>query len=121
MIEFGLQLSHLVVGKRAFWRRAGMGALLILLAACKPTLRKGGTVVDILYPLYALCGGAFAGISTETDQLLGGLVLWLPDFFTNLAVLGIIFHSWNRLAEVRTWVRSDSTGSRGHRNHREQF
>jgi len=51
-----------------------------------------------LYPIYALCGRAFGGVSQATDQYLGGLILWIPS--SMMSVLGalVAFRNWLQLS-----------------------
>ncbi|MDP1771216.1 MAG: cytochrome c oxidase assembly protein [Methylobacter sp.] len=41
-----------------------------------------------LYPIYTLCGRAFTGISSTTDQQIGGLILWTQGAM--MSVIGIL-------------------------------
>lgn len=54
-----------------------------------------------LYPIYSLCGRAFAGIPAIMDQHLGGLILWIPS--SMMSVLGA-------LIAFGYWLRLDSKG-----------
>lgn len=42
-----------------------------------------------LYPVYTLCGRAFAGLSALEDQQIGGLILWIPGAM--MSVVGILY------------------------------
>ena len=48
-----------------------------------------------LYPLYTLCGRAFADVDALQDQQIGGLILWIPGAM--MSVLGIILVLQQRL------------------------
>jgi putative membrane protein len=50
-----------------------------------------------LYPIYSLCGRAFAGITPLTDQRLGGLILWIPSSMMSVIGALIAFSHWLRL------------------------
>jgi len=50
-----------------------------------------------LYPLYSLCGRAFAGIPAIMDQHLGGLILWIPGSMMSVLAALIAFSHWVRL------------------------
>jgi putative membrane protein len=50
-----------------------------------------------LYPIYSLCGRAFAGIAPLTDQRLGGLILWIPSSMMSVIGALIAFSHWLRL------------------------
>jgi putative membrane protein len=54
-----------------------------------------------LYPIYSLCGRAFAGIAPLADQHLGGLILWIPS--SMMSVIGA-------LIAFTCWVKLDSRG-----------
>ncbi|MCK9394318.1 MAG: cytochrome c oxidase assembly protein [Methylobacter sp.] len=41
-----------------------------------------------LYPVYSLCGRAFTGISSITDQQIGGLILWTQGAM--MSVIGVL-------------------------------
>ncbi|MDQ2971474.1 MAG: cytochrome c oxidase assembly protein [Rhodanobacteraceae bacterium] len=74
--------------------------VLLPLAAIFPQILIGAYITFAhgdLYPIYALCGRAFGGITQSTDQYLGGLILWIPS--SMMSVLGalIAFRNWLRL------------------------
>ncbi|MEO6968067.1 MAG: cytochrome c oxidase assembly protein [Rhodanobacteraceae bacterium] len=78
----------------------GMRVLLPLIAIF-PQILIGAYITFAhgdLYPIYALCGRAFGGITQSTDQYLGGLILWIPS--SMMSVLGalIAFRHWLRLS-----------------------
>lgn len=50
-----------------------------------------------LYPIYSLCGRAFANISPLLDQHLGGLILWVPSSMMSVLAALIAFSYWLRL------------------------
>ncbi|HEX5353058.1 MAG TPA: cytochrome c oxidase assembly protein [Rhodanobacteraceae bacterium] len=50
-----------------------------------------------LYPIYSLCGRAFAGIPPLMDQHLGGLILWIPSSMMSVLAAVIAFTHWLRL------------------------
>ncbi len=52
-----------------------------------------------LYPFYTLCGRLFPAISATNDQMLGGLIQWIPPGMMNTAALVIGLNSL-RLAEA---------------------
>ena len=52
----------------------------MMLAAIPPQIFMGALIFFMpheLYPIYTLCGRAFTGISSLTDQQIGGLILWM--------------------------------------------
>jgi len=50
-----------------------------------------------LYPIYSLCGRAFAGIPPLVDQHLGGLILWIPSSMMSVIGALIAFTYWLKL------------------------
>lgn len=50
-----------------------------------------------LYPIYSLCGRAFAGIPAIMDQHIGGLILWIPSSMMSVLAALIAFAYWLRL------------------------
>lgn len=50
-----------------------------------------------LYPIYSLCGRAFAGIPPIMDQHLGGLILWIPSSMMSVIAALIAFTYWIKL------------------------
>jgi putative membrane protein len=50
-----------------------------------------------LYPIYSLCGRAFAGIPAIMDQHIGGLILWIPSSMMSVLAALIAFGHWLRL------------------------
>jgi len=57
------------------------------------------TDVD-LYSFYTLCGRIFPGISPSYDQMLGGMIQWIPPGMMNTAALIMALNSL-RLADVK--------------------
>jgi putative membrane protein len=53
-----------------------------------------------LYPIYNLCGRAFTGMSTVTDQQIGGLILWMHGAMMSVIGIMIVIHK-----ELRQLVR----------------
>lgn len=52
-----------------------------------------------LYPFYSICGRLFPSISASYDQMLGGLIQWIPPGMMNTAALLLALNAV-RLAEV---------------------
>ncbi|MGH8182076.1 MAG: cytochrome c oxidase assembly protein [Rhodanobacteraceae bacterium] len=50
-----------------------------------------------LYPIYSLCGRAFAGIPAIMDQHIGGLILWIPGSMMSVLAALLAFGHWLRL------------------------
>jgi putative membrane protein len=45
-----------------------------------------------LYPIYTLCGRAFSGVSSITDQQIGGLILWTHGAMMSVIGVLIVIH-----------------------------
>jgi putative membrane protein len=50
-----------------------------------------------LYPIYSLCGRAFAGVPALMDQHIGGLILWIPSSMMSVLAALVAFGCWIRL------------------------
>ena len=72
----------------------------VALAVILPQILIGAyisfTTTD-LYPIYSLCGRAFAGMPALMDQHLGGLILWIPSSMMSVLAALIAFGHWLRL------------------------
>lgn len=93
----GILFWYLVLDPRpAPPARLGPGVRVLLLIAVIPPQILTGAMITFathnIYPLYDLCGRAFAGIDSITDQTLGGLILWIPS--TMMSVAGAIIALW---------------------------
>ncbi len=86
--------------------------VLLAVAVTVPQILLGAYITfshDELYPIYALCGRVFGGISGATDQYLGGLILWIPSSMMSVIAALIAMHRWLVLdsrASTRTVVRA---------------
>jgi putative membrane protein len=83
--------ARLAPGMRVFLALAVMIPQILLGAFVTFTHRD-------LYPIYALCGRAFGGISPATDQYLGGLILWIPSSMMSVVAALLAFHHWVTLS-----------------------
>ncbi|MGH8121610.1 MAG: cytochrome c oxidase assembly protein [Rudaea sp.] len=75
--------------------------ILLALAVIFPQILIGAFLTFThrdLYPIYALCGRAFGGIPTATDQYLGGLILWIPSSMMSVIAALLAFHHWVKLS-----------------------
>lgn len=75
--------------------------VLVALAVILPQILIGAFITFThldLYPIYALCGRAFGGISAATDQYLGGLILWIPSSMMSVIAALLAFHHWVQLS-----------------------
>ncbi|MGA9421220.1 MAG: cytochrome c oxidase assembly protein, partial [Rhodanobacteraceae bacterium] len=99
MVLDGLMFWWLVLDRRARppARLAPGVRVLLALAVMVPQILLGAYITfshDELYPIYALCGRAFAGISGATDQYLGGLILWIPSSMMSVVAALIAMRRW---------------------------
>lgn len=75
--------------------------VLVALAVIIPQILLGAFITFThtdLYPIYALCGRAFGGITPAADQMYGGLILWIPSSMMSVIAALIAFHHWIRLS-----------------------
>lgn len=75
--------------------------IIVCLAVIIPQILLGAFVTFThadLYPIYALCGRAFGGITPAIDQMYGGLILWIPSAMMSVIAALIAFHHWVRLS-----------------------
>ena len=69
---------------------------------------------NLLYPAYA-AAPRIAGILPLEDQLIGGLIMWIPGGLLFFGVISVIFYRWQRLGEDSAasaqvgWRRPGST------------
>jgi putative membrane protein len=78
--------------------------VVVALAVMVPQILLGAYVTFThrdLYPIYTLCGRAFGGVSPETDQYLGGLILWIPSSMMSVVAALIAMRNWLRLDSLR--------------------
>lgn len=54
-----------------------------------------------LYPIYSLCGRAFAWLSPATDQQVGGLITWIPGSMMSVGAALIALRRWMVLDALR--------------------
>ena len=80
----------------------GLGMLYLFLVGI-PTQIIGAmiTLADgLLYPWYAAAPRTF-GLSPADDQLLGGLLMWVPGNLYMFCAIGVLFFRWARESELR--------------------
>lgn len=71
--------------------------VLVALAVVPPQIILGAYITFArhdLYPIYAICGRAFLGMSVLTDQYLGGLILWIPSSMMCVVAALLAFRHW---------------------------
>ncbi len=62
-----------------------------------------------LYPIYDLCGRAFGGMSAQTDQMLGGLILWIPSSMMSVVAALLALSRWMHLSDRQRLHESSDT------------
>ncbi len=84
--------------------RLGMGGRVLLIGAVIPPQVASAALITLartnFYPIYDLCGRAFASISSRNDQVLGGLILWIPVVMMHIAGALIVLYFWYRETEL---------------------
>ena len=78
--------------------------VLLALAVMPPQIALGAYISFTqrdLFPLYSLCGRAMGGISPATDQLLGGLVTWIPASMMSVIAALLALRHWMALSQRR--------------------
>ena len=93
MVLNGLLFWGLVLNSHSKWSpgsRIGM-----MLAVIPPQILIGALIFFTpheLYPIYTLCGRAFTGMSSITDQQIGGLILWMNAAMMSVIGILILIH-----------------------------
>ena len=89
-------------GKSGITPRLGYGTRVLLLAAVMvPQIIIGASITfadGVWFDVYAVCGRAWP-IDPMTDQLLGGLITWIPA-----AMMSVV----GALVVLRFWMYSDA-------------
>lgn len=78
--------------------------VLVSLAVALPQILVGAYITFArtdLYPIYDLCGRAFANVSSMQSQMYGGIILWIPSAM--MSALGA-------LIALRNWISLSSRG-----------
>ncbi|MDP9108371.1 MAG: cytochrome c oxidase assembly protein [Pseudomonadota bacterium] len=79
----------------------GVSRRVLLMIAVVPAQIVIGALIFFaprdLYPVYALCGRAFDGLTALQDQQIGGLILWIPG--SMMSVAGIVIVLQRRLRQ----------------------
>jgi putative membrane protein len=69
----------------------------------------------VLYPAYAAAPRVIA-ITPMEDQLMGGLIMWIPGGMIFVVILSVVFFKWNARGEDSTagaqvdWKASEAKG-----------
>lgn len=75
------------LARTSFGMRAAMVFVVIF-----PQIAIGATIVfanSDIYPVYDLCGRIYPGISAVYDQMVGGLIVWIPG--SMMSLIGLLF------------------------------
>lgn len=75
----------------------------LLAAVIFPQIAIGAYITLIhydLYPVYAVCGRLWP-ISPVTDQLLGGLITWIPPAMMSVAGVLVVLYQWMQAENPR--------------------
>lgn len=96
MLITGLMFWGLVLDAHSQWSAGSR--ISIMLVVVPPQILIGALIFFVpheLYPIYSLCGRAFAGISSMTDQQIGGLILWMHAAM--MSVVGVLIVIYKEL------------------------
>jgi len=63
-----------------------------------------------LYPFYDLCGRAYPAIGAGTDQILGGLIIWIPAAMMSVVGALAVANAWRRCEGLR-FDREDASSA----------
>jgi putative membrane protein len=75
--------------------------VLVALAVALPQILLGAYIVFArhdLYPIYDLCGRAFAQMSSMTSQRIGGVILWIPGAMMSVIAALVALAHWTSLS-----------------------
>ncbi|MCF3947122.1 cytochrome c oxidase assembly protein [Acidiphilium sp. AL] len=107
MIATGLLFWLVVLDPRprpacpySFFARMAAGFLTMF-----PQIAVAGTIAlsrTSFYDFYELCGRLYPGISPIHDQLLGGIIQWIPPGMLNTAVLFVLLHAIRKHEDRQT-------------------
>jgi putative membrane protein len=78
--------------------------VVVALAVMVPQILLGAYITFThadLYPIYSLCGRAFAGITPAADQYMGGLILWIPSSMMSVIAALIALSNWLKQDSLR--------------------
>jgi putative membrane protein len=96
----GLMFWGLVLDSDSKWSPGSRIAM--MLAVVPPQILIGALIFFTpheLYPIYTLCGRAFTGVSSITDQQIGGLILWMNAAM--MSVIGILIVIYKELRQSK--------------------
>lgn len=97
LMNWGMAVNGLMFWSAALSpARPAFPRVLMLLAVIPPQIAAGALLFLAprdLYPVYALCGRAFAGLGALADQQAGGLVLWAGGAMMSVAAVLVVISS----------------------------
>ena len=67
---------------------------------------------EVLYPAYESAPRMW-GLSPQEDQLIGGLIMWIPGSILYIAILTAVFFRWAREAEAEEEALGQGPGATG--------
>jgi putative membrane protein len=93
MVLNGLMFWGLVINSHS---ALSPGCRIVMMLAVIPPQILIGVLIFFtsyeLYPIYALCGQPFTGVSSITDQHIGGLILWTQGAMMSVIGILIVIH-----------------------------
>jgi putative membrane protein len=93
MVLSGLMFWGIVLDLHSRWSPGSR--IVMMLAVIPPQILIGALIFFTpheLYPVYTLCGRAFTGMSSNTDQQIGGLILWMNAAMMSVIGILIVIH-----------------------------
>ncbi|MDD5266537.1 MAG: cytochrome c oxidase assembly protein [Methylococcales bacterium] len=93
MVLNGLMFWGIVLDSHSKWSPGSR--IVMMLAVIPPQILIGALIFFTpheLYPIYTLCGRAFTGMSSITDQQIGGLILWMNAAMMSVIGILIVIH-----------------------------
>src|SRR5665811_414988 len=93
MILNGLIFWGMVLDSHSKWSPGSR--IVMMLAVVPPQILIGALIFFTpheLYPIYTLCGRAFTGVSSISDQQIGGLIIWMNAAMMSVIGISIVIH-----------------------------
>jgi putative membrane protein len=114
MVLNGLMFWSVVLNSHSLWSPGSRIAMMLVVVP--PQILIGALIFFTphdLYPIYNLCGRAFIGMSTVTDQQIGGLILWMHGAMMSVIGILIVIHKELRQQERVPGVTPPAKNSAG--------
>lgn len=54
-----------------------------------------------LYPFYGLCGRIYPAIKASTDQVIGGLIIWIPAAMMSVLASILVINALRQFEEAK--------------------